>query len=75
MRTLRPGEGEGVCVGVSSGVADSIGETGKTGEAASIGVTVGVGGSCAKTAEAPNVITVKILAFTVMSPSVETFII
>lgn len=73
MRTLLAGEGEGVWFDVGNGVADSIGETEKTGEAASSGVAVGVGDSCAETAEAPNAMTVKILAFAAISPSVETF--
>ena len=69
MRTLLAGEG--VWFGVGSGVVDSAGETETPGDAASTGVAVGVGDSCAKTAEAPNAMTVKILAFAVISPSVE----
>lgn len=72
MRTLLTGESEGVWFGVGNGVADSLGKAENTGEAASIGVAVGVGDSCAKTAEAANPIAVKMLAFAVISPSVET---
>ena len=77
MRTLLAGEGDGVWLGVgtgvpdSSGAAENTGDAENTGEAASVGVAVGGGDSCARTAEAPNAIAVKIMAFAVISSGVE----
>lgn len=74
MRMLLAGEGEGVWLDAGSGVADSLGAAENTGEAASVGAAVGDGDSCARTAEAPNAIAVKILAVAVMSSGVEPFL-
>ena len=75
MRTLLAGDAEGVCSGTGGGVIDSAGEIEAGEDSSGIGEGVGDGDSCAKTAEAKNVIRIAVLAFAVMSSGVETSLI
>ena len=71
MRTLRAGEGEGVCSGVGEGGADCSGEIDGEGDSLGVGDGVGLGDSCASAKEDKMAIANARLAVVVMSSEVE----
>ena len=72
IRTLLPGEGEGVCSGLGEGSTDCSDEIDGDGDSPSVGEGVGLGDSCASAKEDKMPIAKERLIFVVMLSELET---